>query len=89
MHINDLQRASELEKELKLWLDAEMRAEPHVFKQARLMVADMAHGYAPVPGTPAQNTEVVIQLTPEIVLPFIKQQIQRVKDTLIKMGVDL
>jgi len=89
LHIDNLQRAVELEKELKLWRDAEARAQPGVFKQARIVVTDAAHGFAPIPGQPPQNTEVVVQLTQEVVLALARQRAEAVVVALRELGVEV
>jgi hypothetical protein len=65
------------------------KLQPGVFKQARLVVTDAAHGYSPVPGHPPQNTEVSLMLTQDVLLPFAQAQVERVVTLLRHMGMEL
>ena len=83
MHIDHLNRAVELQVELKLWRDAEARANPSVFKEAMLRVVDAAHGHQ------GQVADTQIKLKADHLLPFIKTQIVRVIAELRDIGVEV
>lgn len=82
MHIDHLSRAAELSTELKLWRDAEARAQPGVFKEAMLRVVDAAHGHQ------GQVADTQIKIKSEHLLPFIREQTARVIAELRAIGVE-
>jgi hypothetical protein len=82
MRLDDLPRAVELQAELRLWRDAESRANPAVFKEAMLRVVDAGHGHQ------GQIAETQIKIKSETILPFIKTQIERVVAELRALGVE-
>jgi hypothetical protein len=82
MRLDDLARAVELQAELKLWRDAEARANPAVFKEAMLRVVDTAHGHQ------GQVADTQIKIKSEHILPFIKTQIGRVVAEMRALGVE-
>ena len=83
MHIDNLSTAVKLQAELKLWEEADKRCQQGVFKHAILRVADAAHGHQ------GQSAETVINLDPQTIVPFIREQRVRIVNALRILGVEL